>query len=592
MLNIKNVLFIVIAFSVISCTQTKDSAQSEQKSDRSIASYGKKRQRRGTKKVNIQRKGFYITHKSLAPLSTEEKIGYYRVFGNASSQFERLIKKSKYSQNFDFLKEFDELMFPRAEAVACPSAFWVMDNGQSTCTRDNSFYDPTTSPQWRTYGPVGGLLSTVNACRSRGQNAFPCPPLALETSNGQATLRCAVNGNSHECDNRASFANTVRLLDECERGGRLSVENVTCADLQTSVRRAVQMFNDNCSRPPNGRMESSFRTICGNIQTAVNQVAQRIGERVNPMSAEYLPTSDPSCLELGGRVQSERQGESASSPHWRALLQIASTNCSNARGIDPAELENRFGACTQTMRGGDQATLDRLVQNFGQGRNSPTYTMEFMKTFGMAPSRYENAFCNNTGFPQFQEHINTRLPDDVYQSEVLLINRLASSDMPSGTNINEWQAMREWFNQNRTVLEGMSSDPEVIRNNVIEARDNLQSTASRDAMSIINESLEALRRGASVDLGSALNSRIQSAGYTNTNQQMAMRAALFSRLRLQIIGGENVRAVNRGRQFMEACRDEIGSQRNSRAAEVDGQTGTFTPDRPNECNYVRVSDLS
>ena len=65
MLNIKNWFLVIVSFSMFSCTWSKDSAKNEdKKQDRSIASYrkGKSARRANLKKVNIQRKGFYIKH--------------------------------------------------------------------------------------------------------------------------------------------------------------------------------------------------------------------------------------------------------------------------------------------------------------------------------------------------------------------------------------------------------------------------------------------------------------------------------------------------------------------------------------------------
>ena len=114
------------------------------------------------------------------------------------------------------------------------------------------------------------------------------------------------------------------------------------------------------------------------------------------------------------------------------------------------------------------------------------------------------------------------------------------------------------------------------------------------AVRLVNEGAAVVDSGAGVEVNyaNAINARLNQMGYNNPDELMNIRAAIQAVLTNRILGSDNLQKLGNAQNFMEACRDEISRRRSPRQAEVDGQQGTFTPERGPDCGYRRVSDLS
>jgi hypothetical protein len=586
---------VLLSAIIFSASCTKPDSHNDQSAtgsaDRGIASV--KGKRGSGKKIKIERKGFLIKHSSLRHLTFEERVAYYRIFTRAAMDFEKGIRKHRKNSALDFDQMFKMMTIEEAYAAPCPSAFWVIDNGQSNCTVANSFFRPEQSPQWATYGPVGGL--TIDHC-TNNSNRMACPPLGLAISGNSAMLMCTSDsrGFSSSCESQFSnggIANTVRLLDECSRGQLTSVTNITCADLQTSVERSINMHNENCSRA-NRSANALVNRICGQVQNAVNSVERRVREELDPSQAVDLPDI-ASCNALASRVEGNDPIAGEASPHWDALLDVARRNCPNLQGRDRAHMRNIFGSCSRPMPFGDESQLQGLAEDFARNARSdtpsPRFIRNFIDNFGMNPSRFTDLFCGANEASTFINRVDDNVDELVRLSEDSMIQNLRFEDRSgdnSGLTQEQFNALKSWFDTNNTDLQNLVrgwSTVEGIHSTVSEAQ--VQQSLREIATTLQNYDPNS-RRTLAQYFDEAILSQL------NRNQEAIRRAALSQALRQRLISPDHQQRAQQSAEWLRACKDEVLRPNGETTV---GAGNTFqTPGELNTrgCRYQQEIDVS
>jgi hypothetical protein len=598
----KIVVISVFCILFSSCTNSKHTqAHAEQASSqasRGIASVSKKRSKVKLRKYVLKRKGFYIDHASLQPLSFKDQARYYGIFGKAMQDYEKMIRKNKksFSYNETSFEKIKAMFLPKADAVACPSAGWVLDNGQSSCTKANWFFRPETLASFSSYKPADSLWnSSLDNCKSNG-NRMVCPAVGLVVREGKALLACTSDdkGLSASCSSefeKGGLDTTVRLLNECETGATRSVDNVTCDDLKSSVQKAIKMFNDNCTAT-SMKSNDTLDTICNRLQTAVDGVAKKVGEAVNPITATEMPNV-PTCNMLADGVESKNSPVAASDT-WNSLLDIARNNCSDLNGKDRNSAALIFGKCQKRMPTPKGVDLTELVSQYGDakkrasGGEADGYVKRFAETFGLTPSRYENLFCGAGNITNFTRRITDDLDGYIKQSEDDLLKILRFSDLKGAKGINEPQfnQLKQWMNDNSVRIVNLGRS---LSSTAIDQAESLVTPSDRASAKVrVDQAMAAAKNKSDFSLEQFFSEGVLK--NKTELEQLKIRTALASEIKSRIMSPGHQNQIKASADFLRSCAAEVRKDGEARRAEG----GTFTPDENNfkGCRYVQETDMT
>lgn len=542
-------------------------------------------------------KGFYVPHKKLKALDKKERVGYYRIFSGFIKDTDYLMRKNKkYSEVLKLRTPYEEMFFPRSNAVICSTSGFLVDNGKTTCDSTNWWFNASTSPEWDAVKPQH--LSYEHC-----GNNHHCPASGIEVHNGQARGICGDSrGRSTACTRKFDGGGSARLetaFDECDKtnNGSSGFSNITCGQLRSDFQRTLEMYRRSCSSAT-----GVVRTTCGNLRKSVESVAAKINQVASPASPtsrnQYLP-NQASCNALGDGIDSKAHG-TTSSKHWDTLTEIASQNCSNLSRMDKNAARDLFGSCTESF-GGDESKLRDLMIDFGRRKADPEYGKAFVANFGMTPGIFERYFCGSSSHVAFSEKIK-RFGESIGSTRSWLINntpyheRVNNSETADITE-PQFNSFKNFLTNNESSMMSLANQ---IKGNdsVAETLKSAREYGERfenDLKTKINELYTELRarrenqfENPSQDLAGWFERNLISKQTSNV-RKLAMRAAISKVLQDQLLSPGHAARTAAAAETMNKCAEAVTEKGES----VTSPSGTWTPNVSNHrgCRYVKETDL-
>ena len=452
----------------------KTSGQQSESIQRMTAGVKKKRYKKRKKKSAKKRlshiPSFYIPYERLRVLSWQAQISYYTAFQKFVKDTNFSLRKNKkYSSHFRFSNPLEEIFFPRSNAVLCSTAGWIIENNLDRCdqtippgrSKASFWFDQRESSDWTKFKPTHikygcgsrQICPVIFGIRMVGDQAF-----GLCSDQKGSSQICAKNEKKYN-----GTENLVRLKNNCSTRQTSTATNLTCSELSTDLEKSVNMYSTGCSSVRGTcSKQNVLACTCDRLDHAVKSINQKIDfffrskttKKKNPTKTPpefHLPDHIPSCKTLSKKLETDKEGVS---PHWKALVTMASKNCPSMRQKDINAAFLKFGKCSKNMPSKrntekQERLLNSLVSNFSNNYTNKEYIKTFVKNFGITPGNFKGLFCTSGGSVDFNQRLK-KIRKYTDATNTWLINNLEYFERSE--NINSKVLSKQQFNSFKKFL--------------------------------------------------------------------------------------------------------------------------------------------